>query len=147
MKLFHSCSVFKSRLTLCDPMDCSTPIFPLLHCLVEFSQTHVHWFNDAIQPSHPLSTPSPPALNLSQHQGVFQWVGSSHQVAKVLLSIAVPDQMCLPDTKTTLTEMCPKCKIYTRSWILSIDKERNAILLKLTSPFSFLFLKCGCHKV
>ena len=71
-------------LTLWDPMDCSTPGFAVLHYLMEFAQTHVHWINDAIQPSHPLSPPSPPALNLSQHQGLFQWVGSSHQVAKVL---------------------------------------------------------------
>ena len=78
------CSVTKSCPALCNPMDCSTPGFPLLHHLSEFAQTHVHWVGDAIQPSHPLSSPSPPALNLSQHQGLFQWVSSSHQVAKVL---------------------------------------------------------------
>ena len=77
-------SVTKSCLTLCDPMDCSTPGFPVLHCLLEFAQTHVHWVSDAIQPSHPLSTPSLPALNLSQHWGLFQWVGSLHQMDKVL---------------------------------------------------------------
>ena len=65
-------------------MDCSMPGFPVLHYLLEFSQTHVHWVNDAIQPSHPLLLPSPPALDLSQHQGLSQWVGSLHQVAKVL---------------------------------------------------------------
>ena len=70
--------------TLCDPMDCSTAGFPVPHHLSEPAQTHVHWVGDAIQPSHPLSSASPPALNLSQHQGLFQWVGSSHQVAKVL---------------------------------------------------------------
>ena len=79
------CSVNKSCLTLCNLMDCSTPGFPVLHYLLEFAQTQVHWVSDAIQPSHPLSPPSPPALNLSQHQGVFQWVSSSHQVTKVLL--------------------------------------------------------------
>ena len=78
------CSVTKSCLTLCDPMDCSTPGFPVFHYLPEFAQTHVHWIGDAIQPSHPLSSASPPALNLSQQQGLFQWVGFSHQVAKVL---------------------------------------------------------------
>ena len=57
-------------------MDCSTPGFPVHHQLPEFAQTHVHWVGDAIQPSHPLSSPSPPAFNLSQHQGLFQWVGS-----------------------------------------------------------------------
>ena len=66
------------------PMDCSTPGLPVHHQLLEFTQTHVHWVGDAIQPSHPLSSPSPPALNPSQHQGLFQWVSSSHQVAKVL---------------------------------------------------------------
>ena len=65
-------------------MDCSTPGFPAYHQLSEFTQTHVHWVSDAIQPSHPLSFPSPPAFNLSQHQGVFHWVSSSYQVAKVL---------------------------------------------------------------
>ena len=57
------------------------PGFPVLHYLPEFAQTHVHWFNDAIQPFHPLSSPSPPTFNLSQHQGLFQWVSSSHQMA------------------------------------------------------------------
>ena len=57
-------------------MDCSTPGFLVLHCLPEFAQIHVHWVNDAIQPSQPLLSPSPPALNLSHHQGLFQWVSS-----------------------------------------------------------------------
>ena len=78
------CSVTQSCLTLCDPMDCSTPSFPVLHHLPEFAKIHVHRVGDAIQPSHPLSSPSPPAFNLSQHQGLFKWVSSSHQVAKVL---------------------------------------------------------------
>ena len=65
-------------------MDCSTPGFPVLHHLPELAQTHVHRVGDAIQASHPLSSPSPPALSLSQHQGLFQWVSSSHQVAKIL---------------------------------------------------------------
>ena len=70
--------------TLCDPMNCSIPGLPVHHQLPEPTQTHVPWVGDAIQPSHPLSSPSPPALNLSQSQGLFQWVSSSHQVAKVL---------------------------------------------------------------
>ena len=65
-------------------MDCSMPGFPVLHHLLELAQTHVHWVSDAIQPSNPLSSPSPPAFNLSQHQGLFQWVGSSHQMTQVL---------------------------------------------------------------
>ena len=60
------------------------PGFPVLHYRLEFAQTHIHWVDDAIQPSHPLLPPSPPALHLSQQQGLFQWVGSSHQVAKVI---------------------------------------------------------------
>ena len=65
-------------------LDCSTPGLPVLHHLLEFAQIHVHWAGDAIQPSHPLSSPSPPAFNLSQYQGLFQWVGSLHQMTKVL---------------------------------------------------------------
>ena len=80
----NCCSVTKSCLTLCDLMDYCVPGFLILHCLPEFAQTHIHWISDAIQPSHSLSPPSSPALSLSQHEGVFQWVGSSHQVSKVL---------------------------------------------------------------
>ena len=69
-------------LFLCDPMDCSTLGSPLLYYLLEFAHIHVHWVGDAIQPSHPLS-PLSLAFNLSQHQSLFQWVGSSHQVARV----------------------------------------------------------------
>ena len=70
--------------TLCDPMNHSMPGFPVHHQLPEFTQTHVHWVGDAIQPSHPLLSPSTPALNLSQHQGLFKGISSSHQMAKVL---------------------------------------------------------------
>ena len=77
-------SVAQSCSTLCDPMNSSTPGLPVHHQLPEFTQTRVHWVGDAIQPSHPLSSPSPPAPNLSQHQSLFQWVNSSHEVAKVL---------------------------------------------------------------
>ena len=76
-------SVAQSCLTLCDPMDCSTPGLPVHHQLPELAQTHVHQVGDAIQSSHPLLSPSP-AFSLSQHQGLFKWVNSSHQVAKVL---------------------------------------------------------------
>ena len=77
-------SVCQSCPTLCDQMDYSKPVFPVHHQLPELAQTRVHWVSDAIQPSHPLSSPSPPAPNPSQHQGLFKWVSSSHQVAKVL---------------------------------------------------------------
>ena len=80
----NCCWVAQSSLTLCDLMDCSTPGFSVLHYLLEFAQTHIHWVSDIIQLSHPLLPPSPPALNLSQDQGLFQRVSSLHQVAKVL---------------------------------------------------------------
>ena len=73
-----------SRVLLCNHMNRSTPGLPDHHQLRESTQIHVHWVSDAIQPSHPLSSPSPPTLNLSQHQGLFKWVSSSHQMAEVL---------------------------------------------------------------
>ena len=77
-------SVAQSCPALCDPMDCSIPAFPVHHELLELAQTHVHWIGDAIQPSHPLSSPPPSIFKLSQQQSLFQWVSPSHQVAKVL---------------------------------------------------------------
>jgi len=77
-------SVAQSGRTLRDPMNRSTPGLPVHHQLLEFTQTHIHRVSDAIQPSHPLSSPSLPAPNPSQHQSLFQWVNSSHEVAKVL---------------------------------------------------------------
>ena len=94
LRVFHCVRLFKQIIsqfssvaqscpTLCDPMNHSTPVLPVHHQLPESTQTCVHWVRDAIQPSHPLSSPSP-ALNLSQHQGLFKWVSSSYQVAKIL---------------------------------------------------------------
>ena len=77
-------SVAQSFPTLCDPMDCSILGFPVLPHLLELAQTHVHWVSNAIQPSHPLSSPSPPAFYFSHHQGLFHWVSSSHQAAKIV---------------------------------------------------------------
>ena len=77
-----------SHVRLCDRMNCSTPGFPVLHYLPESTQTHVHWVSDAVQPSHPLSPSSPLALNLSHHQGLFKWVSSSPEVAKVIGALA-----------------------------------------------------------
>ena len=77
-------SVAQSCLTLWDPVDCSMPGFPVHHQLPEPTQTHVHWVGDAIQPSHSLLSPTPPTFNLSQHQALFKWVSSLHQVAKLL---------------------------------------------------------------
>ena len=82
--IFQFSSVAQSCPTLCNPMNRSTPGLPVHHQLPEFTQTHVHRVSDAIQPSHPLSSPSPPAPNPSQHQSLFQWVNSSHEGAKVL---------------------------------------------------------------
>ena len=80
--LLFSCWVLSY--SFCNPMNCITPDFPVLYCLLEFTQTDLPWVDGAIQPSQPLSPPSPPVLSLSQHQGFFQWVDSSHQVAKLL---------------------------------------------------------------
>ena len=84
LRSVQSSLVTQSCLTLCNPINCSTPGLPVYHQLLESTQTHVHWVSEAIQPSHLLSSPSPPALNLSQHQGLFKWVISSYQVAKIL---------------------------------------------------------------
>ena len=78
------CSVVKSCPNLCDHINCSMPGFPVLYYLPKFAQTHVHWVSDCIQLSHPLLSPSPLALDISQHQDLFKWVSSSHQVVKVL---------------------------------------------------------------
>ena len=85
MQPIHCCCfwVTQSRLTFYDSMDCSTPGLPVRHHLLELAQIHVHWVGDAIQPSPPLLSPSVPAFNLSQHQGLFKLAGSSHQVTKV----------------------------------------------------------------
>ena len=82
--IFQFSSVAQSCPTLCDPMNRSTPSLPVHHHLPEFTQTQVHRVSDAIQPSHPRSSPCPPAPNPSQHQSLFQWVNTSHEVAKVL---------------------------------------------------------------
>ena len=86
-------SVAQLCLTLCNPMDCSTPGLPVPHQLLEFTQTHVRGVRDAIQPSHPLSSPSPPAFNLYQHQGLFKWVISSCQMVNIGVS---PSASVLP---------------------------------------------------
>ena len=76
--LLGSCSGPQLFMALCDPMNCSMPGFPALHHLLEYAQTHVHWIGDDIQTSHSLSSHSPPAFNLSQHKGLFQWISSPH---------------------------------------------------------------------
>ena len=83
-KVIQLSSVAQSYPTLCDPMNRNTPGLPAHHKLPEFTRTHAHQVSEAIQPSHPLLSPSPPAPNPSQHQGLFHWVNSSHEVAKLL---------------------------------------------------------------
>ena len=101
--------VTQSCLTLCDPLDCSTPGFPV-HQLLELVQTRVHQVGDAIQPSHPLPSPSPPAFNLSQPQGLLQWVSYLHQVAKVLeLHFYWVPYLHDPDSGPSLT--CPRYQL------------------------------------
>ena len=97
----------QSSPTLCNLMGCSTPGFPVLHYILEFAQTNIHGVGDTIQPSHPLSRSSPPALNLLQHQGLFQRLGSLHQVAKVLV----------PKLKfNTLATWCTEPTHWKRPW-------------------------------
>ena len=105
-----------SRVPLCDPMNHSTPGLPVHHQLPEFTQTHVHWVSDAIQPSHPPSSPSPPALNLCQHQGLCKWVSSSHEVAKGLeFQLQHQSFQWTPRTDTYwyLLEELLRTKVYT----------------------------------
>ena len=92
-------------------MDCSTPGFPVLHSLPEFAQTHVHWVDDAIQPSHLLSPPTPTVLSLSLHQDLFEWVGALHQIARVL-----------------------ELQLQSFQWIFSIDILQEWLIWSLCSP-------------
>ena len=112
-------SVAQSCLTLCDPMDCSMPGFAVHHQLPEFIQTHVHWVGDAIQPSHPLSSPSLPTFNLSQHQGLSKWVSSSHQEAKLL-------ELCLNFLHITfLFPEIPTFWLWFALWIMLFSRALN----------------------
>ena len=86
---FSSVSVAQSCSTLCNSINCSMPGFPIHHQLPEFTQIHVHWVSDAIQSSNPLSSPSPPALNISQHQGLFQWVIGYYQPGEFILQYPI----------------------------------------------------------
>ena len=105
--------VTKSCPTLCNPMDCSTPDLPVFHYLPESAQTHVHWVSDAIQPSHPLALPAPPAFNLSQVQGFFQWVGSSYQMTKGLE---------------------PQLQHQSFQWIVRVDLLQDSLVWSPCSP-------------
>ena len=154
------CSVTQSCPTLFDPMDWSMPGFPVLHRLPEFAQTHVHWVGDAIQWAYLLSSPSPPACSLSQHQSIFQWVCSLHQVAKVLevqlqhqpfqwifrvdflLDWLVGSPCCPRDSQES--SLAPQFKGITSS-VLSLFLSCSSRMLKEHCFFSELTLWVLCH--
>ena len=125
-------SVTQSCLTLCDPMNCSTPGLPVHHRLQESTQAHVHWVGDAIQPSHPLLPPSPPALNPSQHQDLFQWVSSSHQVAKISSQWtrvwANPGSWWRTGKPRVLQSMRLQSQTQLRGWIPTTCHSRSCVL-------------------
>ena len=118
--ILRSCySVTKLCPALCNPMDCSMLGFPVLHQLLEFAQTHVHWVRDVIQPFYALSPPSF-APNLSQHQGLFQWVSSLHQVAKVLELYLSLKLLFLPYFSSLIKE---KNYFQTRIWLYRLREQ------------------------
>ena len=115
-----------------QPMDYSTPGFPVLHYLLEFVQTHVHWIDDAIQPSQPLSRPSLSALNLSQHQGLFQWSNSLYQVSKASGSSSVPPmniQDWFPLGMTGLISLQSKrlSKVFSNTTVQKYQSGQNMV--------------------
>ena len=123
-------SVIQSCPTLCDPMDCSTPGLPVNHQLPEFTQTHVHWVGDAIQPSHPLSSPSPLTFNLSQLQGLFIWVSFSNQGGQ---SIGVSaSASVLP---MNIQDWYP---LGWTGWISLLSKRLSSLLQQCSSKASIL---------
>ena len=131
--------VAQSSLPLCDPMDCSTRGLPGHHQLLEFTQNHVHRAGDAIQPSHPLSSPSPPAFNLSQHQGLSRWVSSSNQVAKGLeypLALIYLITGCLHLWTTILQRPLPlhPSPLYPPIWSSLFFSLSYCLLLKYNWP-------------
>ena len=139
---FQFTSVAQSCPTLCNSRDCSTPGFPVLHHLPDFAQTHVHWVDDTIQPSGPLSSPSPPAFSLSQYQGLLQWVSSLHQVAKYWsfsFSISPSNEYSgwFPLGLTSLISLLSKGVSRVFSSII-IGKQKKKIVLN-TSNFKNMF--------
>ena len=131
-------SVAQSCPTLCDPMDRSTPGLPVHHQLPEFTQAHVHWVGDAIQPSHPLSSPSPPAFSSSQHQSLFQWVSSLHQVAKGLAL-----QLCSHEIKRRL--LLGRKVMTNLDSILKSRDIRDITKVHLVKAMVFPVVMYGCE--
>ena len=139
------CSVAQSCLTLCDPRDYSIPGFPVPHCLPEFAQTRVHWVGDAIQLAHPLLLPSLPSLSLSRHQSLFQWVGSSHQMAKVLelsFSISPPNKpsgfisFWIDWTNFLAVQRTLKCLLQYHSLKASTFWRLASFMVRLLHPYT-----------
>ena len=130
-------SVTQSCPTLCNPMDCSTPGFPVHHQLLELALNHVHKDGDAIQPSHPLSSPSAPAFNLSQHQGLYQWVSSSHQVTKVFLEFQLQHQsfQWIFRTDDLAVQRTLKSLPQHHSWKASILLHSAFFIVQLSHPY------------
>ena len=119
-------SVAQSCLTLCDPMDYSMPGLPVHHQLQEFTQTYVHYVGDDIQPSYPLLSPSPPAFNFFQHQGLFKWVSSSHHVAKVL-EFQLQHQSFQWTFRTDSLSDCIPWKTVKSTWKSSLFKKIKSL--------------------
>ena len=129
-------SVTQSCRTLCDSMNCSRPGLPAHHQLPEFIQTHVHWVGDAIQPSNPLLFPSPPAFNLSPHQGLFKWVSTSHQVAKVL-------ELLLGITHAVLAR--DSARFMFLNFLLLEDELTKQTLFTMLVTFRSMICCSKCH--
>ena len=128
-KLFHQSLLFRSLscVWLCNSMNCSTPDFPVLEYLPKFAQTHVHWIGDAIQPSHPLSPTSPPAFNLSQHQGLFQWVDNSRHILICVGDIAgkLGCERELPNQLPLAIWLHPRKETHTHTHTHTQTKQRS----------------------
>ena len=128
------CLVAQSCPTLGDPMDCSTPGFPVHHQLPELTQIHVHWVNDAIQISHPLLSPFPPAFNLSPHQGISQWVSSLHQWVKWVKSLR---RVRLFATQWTVEHQAPPSMGFSRQEYWSGLPSPSPLCIRWPKNWSF----------
>ena len=143
-------SVAQSCLTLCDPMNCSMPGLPVYHQLPEFTQTHIHDIGDAIQPTYPLSSPYPP-FNLSQHQGLFYWVSSLHQVAKVLgLQLQYQSFQWIfgsTDVGNLISGSSAFCKSSLNIWKFMLHTLLKPSLKDFEDYFSSMWNECNCAVV
>ena len=142
------CSVAKLCPTLCDPMNWSMPGLPGFHYLSEFTQTHVHWVSDAIQPINPLLALSSPTFSLSQHQGLFQWVGSSHQIAKVPELQLQHQSFQITDICQLTTAMCWR-KWWSWKYLATMKTVISSFLSKppLTSVTASALGRMDAHSV